>query len=433
MIYGQNVGVSCKRAQIENRLQSDLTRVDQRASGDMSDLGGVGATSSADLSSVTSEMNASSATRCRQAATSPHVFLVLVYSLLFLVGLLLNGFALRVYFCRAKQTTSSVTVYLKNLAASDFLLSLCLPVRIINYASSSVPVHQVSEDRSSFGDSLPADRASRSRHLHANLGLPPVHVEYLHLPVPLHLGTSPLCPRRSELWCPAQSTAPPLLQNHPHLLRRHLPARPRLPGPLLPRYVPPAVAGSAEAAGVLQLQETRQVAQEHVGAGRRLLRLLRPLPPGASALRLPADAVLVEPGLLLPEGAEHHVVRSQRLPGPAHLLHLLQGLPGPAEREEDGQRHAGHLARRTAGDEERRRGSKPSDVLTDTNTVTCGAGVRKGDTTKETRQRRHDKGDTTKEIRQRRHDKGDTTPQTGDQMKRTVTLIKLHISPGLKI
>ncbi|XP_035477833.2 P2Y purinoceptor 14-like isoform X3 [Scophthalmus maximus] len=150
MIYGQNVGVSCKRAQIENRLQSDLTRVDQRASGDMSDLGGVGATSSADLSSVTSEMNASSATRCRQAATSPHVFLVLVYSLLFLVGLLLNGFALRVYFCRAKQTTSSVTVYLKNLAASDFLLSLCLPVRIINYASSSVPVHQV---YCSFGSS----------------------------------------------------------------------------------------------------------------------------------------------------------------------------------------------------------------------------------------------------------------------------------------
>ncbi|XP_035477832.2 G-protein coupled receptor 87-like isoform X2 [Scophthalmus maximus] len=407
MIYGQNVGVSCKRAQIENRLQSDLTRVDQRASGDMSDLGGVGATSSADLSSVTSEMNASSATRCRQAATSPHVFLVLVYSLLFLVGLLLNGFALRVYFCRAKQTTSSVTVYLKNLAASDFLLSLCLPVRIINYASSSVPVHQV---YCSFGSS------AFYLNMYASILFMGFIAAHRYLKIVHPLGTHFLQTVRAARVISTLTWVFLLSMSSTYISLS------------LSTWAPvPSVPG-AVSCGVLRSLPLRLFYKIiHTCSAAIFLLVL------VSLVLFYHDAVLVEPGLLLPEGAEHHVVRSQRLPGPAHLLHLLQGLPGPAEREEDGQRHAGHLARRTAGDEERRRGSKPSDVLTDTNTVTCGAGVRKGDTTKETRQRRHDKGDTTKEIRQRRHDKGDTTPQTGDQMKRTVTLIKLHISPGLKI
>ncbi|KAF3848209.1 hypothetical protein F7725_021237 [Dissostichus mawsoni] len=60
------------------------------------------------------------------------------------VGLLLNGFTLKVYFCRAQQQqSSSVTVYLKNLVAADFLISLCLPLRILNYASTSVHIHLV--------------------------------------------------------------------------------------------------------------------------------------------------------------------------------------------------------------------------------------------------------------------------------------------------
>uniref|UniRef100_A0A8C9XCQ0 Si:ch73-309g22.1 n=1 Tax=Sander lucioperca TaxID=283035 RepID=A0A8C9XCQ0_SANLU len=60
------------------------------------------------------------------------------------VGLLLNGFTLKVYFCRGQQqVSSSVTIYLKNLAAADFLISLCLPIRITNYASSSVEVRRV--------------------------------------------------------------------------------------------------------------------------------------------------------------------------------------------------------------------------------------------------------------------------------------------------
>ncbi|XP_053277975.1 P2Y purinoceptor 14 [Pleuronectes platessa] len=89
-------------------------------------------------------MNVSNGTDCDQVNTPAHVFFMLVYSLQFLVGLLLNGFTLKVYFCRGQQQrTSSVTVYLKNLAASDFLISLCLPVRILHFASSSVPVRLV--------------------------------------------------------------------------------------------------------------------------------------------------------------------------------------------------------------------------------------------------------------------------------------------------
>nr|XP_019963454.1 PREDICTED: P2Y purinoceptor 14-like [Paralichthys olivaceus] len=89
-------------------------------------------------------MNASNATGWDQVGTSAQVVFVLVYSLLFLVGLLLNGFTLKVYFCRARQqTSSSVTVYLKNLAASDFLISLSLPIRIIHLTWNSVPIHQL--------------------------------------------------------------------------------------------------------------------------------------------------------------------------------------------------------------------------------------------------------------------------------------------------
>ncbi|KAF3848198.1 hypothetical protein F7725_021226 [Dissostichus mawsoni] len=81
-------------------------------------------------------------TACDQVDTSARLFFLLGHSLVFLVGLLLNGFTLKVYFCRAQQQqSSSVTVYLKNLVAADFLISLCLPLRILNYASTSVHIH----------------------------------------------------------------------------------------------------------------------------------------------------------------------------------------------------------------------------------------------------------------------------------------------------
>lgn len=57
------------------------------------------------------------------------------------VGLVLNSFTLRVYFCGGLLPSSSVTIYLKNLAAADFFISLCLPVRIAHYASASAHLH----------------------------------------------------------------------------------------------------------------------------------------------------------------------------------------------------------------------------------------------------------------------------------------------------
>lgn len=60
------------------------------------------------------------------------------------VGLLLNSFTMKFYFCRAHhRVSSSLTVYLKNLTAADFLLCLSLPIRITNYASSSTTIHQL--------------------------------------------------------------------------------------------------------------------------------------------------------------------------------------------------------------------------------------------------------------------------------------------------
>ncbi|CAK6984757.1 P2Y purinoceptor 14-like, partial [Scomber scombrus] len=60
------------------------------------------------------------------------------------VGLVLNSFTLKVYFCSAQQQVSNIMmVYLKNLAASDFLLCLCLPFYIADYVSSSVTLRLV--------------------------------------------------------------------------------------------------------------------------------------------------------------------------------------------------------------------------------------------------------------------------------------------------
>ncbi|XP_062275926.1 LOW QUALITY PROTEIN: P2Y purinoceptor 14-like [Scomber scombrus] len=102
-------------------------------------LGGVRVTPSSSPSPVTNQT-----AECGQVDTSTHIFFMLVYSLVFLVGLILNGFTLKVYFCQAQQQmSSSVTIYLKNLAAADFLLTLCLPIRISNYASNAVSVRRV--------------------------------------------------------------------------------------------------------------------------------------------------------------------------------------------------------------------------------------------------------------------------------------------------
>ncbi|XP_024656159.2 P2Y purinoceptor 14-like [Maylandia zebra] len=80
----------------------------------------------------------SSDQNCGNVDTSANPFFILVYSLVFLVGLPLNGFIMKFYCCRARQqASSSFMVYLKNLTAADFLLCLSLPLRIAHYAIRS--------------------------------------------------------------------------------------------------------------------------------------------------------------------------------------------------------------------------------------------------------------------------------------------------------
>ncbi|XP_030580955.1 P2Y purinoceptor 14-like [Archocentrus centrarchus] len=89
-------------------------------------------------------MTSSSNQTCDVVDTSANPFFMLVYSLVFLVGLSLNGFIMSDHFCGARQQASnSLMVYMKNLTAADSLLCLCLPLRITHYASSSVIIQRL--------------------------------------------------------------------------------------------------------------------------------------------------------------------------------------------------------------------------------------------------------------------------------------------------
>ncbi|XP_053289488.1 G-protein coupled receptor 20 [Pleuronectes platessa] len=62
------------------------------------------------------------------------VTLMVINSLIFLVGMVLNGMALYVFCVRTKQRTTSV-IYTINLAVTDLLANLSLPTRILLYYS----------------------------------------------------------------------------------------------------------------------------------------------------------------------------------------------------------------------------------------------------------------------------------------------------------
>ncbi|XP_052471992.1 P2Y purinoceptor 14-like [Carassius gibelio] len=98
------------------------------------------------LTSFTTVLNETTEANTTQAETKAscefskipsHPVFIIAYSLLFLVSLGLNCITMRVYFCTNQRVQSSVTVYMKNLAAADFFLCLCLPLRIAKYANSS--------------------------------------------------------------------------------------------------------------------------------------------------------------------------------------------------------------------------------------------------------------------------------------------------------
>ncbi|XP_027901121.1 P2Y purinoceptor 14-like [Xiphophorus couchianus] len=67
---------------------------------------------------------------------------IFFYSLVFVVGLILNSYTLWFHLCRPRQKVpKSWMIYLKNLTAADFLLCLGLPLRIVDYAGRSDKVH----------------------------------------------------------------------------------------------------------------------------------------------------------------------------------------------------------------------------------------------------------------------------------------------------
>uniref|UniRef100_A0A3B5MAL6 G-protein coupled receptors family 1 profile domain-containing protein n=1 Tax=Xiphophorus couchianus TaxID=32473 RepID=A0A3B5MAL6_9TELE len=68
-------------------------------------------------------------TTCHLSVKSYHSFLVVVYSLLFLVSIMSLGLS------------KSWMIYLKHLTAADFLLCVSLPLRIIYYDNSSFIIH----------------------------------------------------------------------------------------------------------------------------------------------------------------------------------------------------------------------------------------------------------------------------------------------------
>ncbi|XP_060744313.1 P2Y purinoceptor 14-like [Tachysurus vachellii] len=70
-------------------------------------------------------------------------FFFVSYSTVCFVCLALNTITMRVYYCTSLKFQSSVTVYLKNLAAADFFLCLVLPLRIANYANKSTALQHI--------------------------------------------------------------------------------------------------------------------------------------------------------------------------------------------------------------------------------------------------------------------------------------------------
>ncbi|XP_029473237.1 P2Y purinoceptor 3-like [Rhinatrema bivittatum] len=78
-------------------------------------------------------LNTTSSAICPLNENYKHILLPLVYSLVFLLGLPLNGAVLWLACCRTKDWTCS-TIYLVNLALADLLYVCALPLLVINYA-----------------------------------------------------------------------------------------------------------------------------------------------------------------------------------------------------------------------------------------------------------------------------------------------------------
>ncbi|XP_041032186.1 P2Y purinoceptor 14-like [Carcharodon carcharias] len=83
-------------------------------------------TASIDIGSST---NSSGNITCQFSSVGLAIFTITAYSLVFVVGIILNSLAFWVYFCHVPNR-NSIIIYLKNLVVADFLLVISLPIRI---------------------------------------------------------------------------------------------------------------------------------------------------------------------------------------------------------------------------------------------------------------------------------------------------------------
>ncbi|XP_047433360.1 P2Y purinoceptor 14-like [Mugil cephalus] len=99
---------------------------------------------SCNRSSVTNQTEGDNSTCFDQIDSTVQPLFIVIYSLVFLVGLLLNCCIIKFYLCQAQQRqSSSILVYLKNLAAADLLHCLSLPLRITKHIGRSDTILQV--------------------------------------------------------------------------------------------------------------------------------------------------------------------------------------------------------------------------------------------------------------------------------------------------
>ncbi|XP_078057955.1 P2Y purinoceptor 14-like [Mustelus asterias] len=78
---------------------------------------------------IVTNTNSPGNTTCQLSSDGLAIFTIIAYSLIFVIGIILNSLAFWVYFCHVPNS-NSITIYLKNLVAADLMLVLSLPIRI---------------------------------------------------------------------------------------------------------------------------------------------------------------------------------------------------------------------------------------------------------------------------------------------------------------
>ncbi|NWU96313.1 P2Y13 protein, partial [Upupa epops] len=84
---------------------------------------------SANVSRASNTSGAPSSTSCHRDTTITHLVFPVLYTLVFLLGLVLNSLALWAFF--HIPSTSTFIVYLKNILVSDLTMTLMLPLKIL--------------------------------------------------------------------------------------------------------------------------------------------------------------------------------------------------------------------------------------------------------------------------------------------------------------